>query len=112
MFEGATRGRTSRSVNVGLRPTNGDETQLEGGQYWPQPALGRLRAGLPALQSGFRLCAGPPGPALGATESPISEREHAGVNAGRRTEVLPTWARVRFGTKPAETRRKIENKQA
>jgi hypothetical protein len=77
---GCSRGRHGGgppSVSVGLRPTNGDETQLEGGQYWPQPALGRLRAGLPALQSGFRLCAGPPGPALGPRNHPK----------------IPTWAR-------------------
>src|ERR1019366_9959490 len=35
------------------------------------------------------LCAGPPGPALRATESAISEHEEADVDVGRRTGVLP-----------------------
>src|ERR1035438_5947753 len=34
-------------------------------------------------------CAGPPGPALRATEPAISAREEAGVDVGRRSGVLP-----------------------
>jgi hypothetical protein len=37
-------GRTPRSVRMGLRPTDSDENQLEGGQFCPQPAFSRLPA--------------------------------------------------------------------
>src|ERR1039458_1725544 len=37
----------------------------------------------------LQVCAGPPGPALRATESAISEHEEADVDVGRRTGVLP-----------------------
>jgi hypothetical protein len=57
-------GRTSRSVRMGLRPTNSDENRLEGGQFCPQPAFSRLwppdrrlRAGLPALHKVVFDCA-------------------------------------------------------
>src|ERR1019366_2818765 len=50
------------------------------------------RGGVRARRYGgaaLQVCAGPPGPALRATESAISEHEEADVDVGRRTGVLP-----------------------
>ena len=68
---GTAVGQTSRSVRMGLRPTNSNENPCGAGSQSCAPSLRRAsqagRTGLQQVTVGFRPCAGPPGLALRAT---------------------------------------------